>query len=40
MKEMRKLNKHGYNSNERILADEEINIFIEDSKDSLNKLKA
>ena len=34
-----KIRKHGYNSNERILADEEIKAFIEDSQDNLNKLK-
>ena len=34
-----KIAKNGYNSNERILADEEIKTFIEDSKENLKKLK-
>lgn len=34
-----KIAKHGYNSNERILADEEIKNYIEDSKENLKKLK-
>ena len=35
-----KITKHGYNSKERILADEEIKNYIEDSNDNLKKLKA
>ena len=34
-----KIIKHGYNSNERILADEEIKSYIEDSKENLKNLK-
>jgi hypothetical protein len=35
-----KISANGYNSKERILADEEIKNYIEDSNDNLKKLKA
>ena len=34
-----KISQHGYNSNERILIDEEIKEYFEDSKENLKKLK-